>query len=257
MRLLLAGIDTSIAKSFIKNYKSKYGLVALDPSKADFSKYDPVKKVFSAYRFDAVVYFASGRGKELNLFKNLQYAAISFGVKKMLTVIIAEPGAVYDPLITVGEQGVFDSLAPLLIQKDKIGTALKFFDFYGKDEKDGIVAKMVNSAKKKGKITIEQDKQINLLHLNDATRILDTMISGNIAKGVYDVSSPNPTNLSTIAKAIKKHLPDTEVEILDRTLADGIEADIEPLLTAISDNFKFTQLGKGLGEMLIESVKQV
>jgi len=250
MRLLLAGIDTPIAKAFIKNYKSNFGLVALDPSKADFSKYEPVKEVFSAYEFDAIIYFASGAGKDLKLFKNLQYASINFGIKKMITVIVVDPTKTYDPLITVGEHTVFDSLVPVFIMQDKIGTALRFYEVYGKGENESVVSKMVTNAKKKNKIEIAQDKQINLLHLSDATSILNTFVTGDIKQGIYDASSPNQTALSAVAKAIKKQLPEVAIEILDRTLAETLELDTDPLVEILGTKFKFTTLNKGIGEMV-------
>jgi len=250
MRLLLAGIDTPIAKQFIKDYKFKYGMVALDPSKADFSRYEPIKDVFTSYRFDGVIYFASGHGKELSLFKNLQYACLMFGIKKMLTVIIADPGAVYDPLITVGEHELFDSLVPALILKDKIGTALRFYEVCGKGEKDSVVAKMVMQAKKKGRIDIEQNKQIALLHVTDAAKVLDAFVSTPTEKGVYDAAAPTAVTLAKIAETVKKSIGGIEIKIQDRTLADTPEIDTAPLIEQLGKKFKFTNLTKVIEEML-------
>ncbi len=78
MRILIAGAGLPLAKAFIKEYKKEYEMVALDPKKSDFSDYTPIREIFKAYTFGAVLYFtAEGRfddpvcAGELNLFKNL------------------------------------------------------------------------------------------------------------------------------------------------------------------------------------------
>ena len=207
MRILLAGADGAIGKAFAKEHKGKHEIIALDYKKADFSRYEPIKAIFSAYKFDAVLYFA-GAG-EANLFKNLQFASLLYGAKKMLTVFDA------------GES-FFNALVPNLIQKDKIGSGLKIYGLFGSgtDAKTNAIAKIFADAKKKGAVNLAQDREISAVYIDDAVKVISAFIEKDLPQGVYDLVPAQTTSLLKIAQAVKKHYKEAEGKDVSITVAD-------------------------------------
>jgi len=243
MRILLAGIETPLAKIFIKNYKAKHGMVALDPTKADFSRLEPIKDVFNSYRFDAVIYFASSISKELSLFKNLQYACILQGITRLVTV--------FEYNDKLDSESAFDCIVPDLIEKDKISVGLKFYNIYGKGEKNSIVAKQIAAAKK-GKIDMPKDRLIPMTYVEDAAMVLYLALESDLLKGNYDIANPKPEKLSAIASGIKKHLPDIKVCVKDKVAeeCEFLQSMNLDKFTQEVPKFKFTTLANSIKGML-------
>ncbi|MCL2062628.1 MAG: hypothetical protein FWH03_08425 [Firmicutes bacterium] len=238
MKILIAGAHTPIAKAFVKQHKKKHEMLGLDVKKADFSQYEPLRDIFAVHKFDAVLYLAaqgamqnSGADADaLNLFKNLQYAAILNGVPKMITVCDAG--------------GEFGSIMASLANKDKIGTFLRVYGLIGAglDVKLNPIAKILSDAHKRGEITLQANQAVSPVFIDDAVKVLTAFTEKKLPQGVYDIA-PAQTDLLKIAQAAKKALKaegGTDIRI---TLADKkaflppFTGNIEALRTAYKSSF--------------------
>jgi len=248
MKLLLAGFETAFSKAFVKENKKKFEMIALDLKKEDFSQFMPMRAVFESMQFDAVVYFAaSGEFDsnaclgEVNLFKNLQYASIMFGIKKMITCLDKT-------------ESLFGQLIPDLVEKDKIGTVLQFYGLYGTglNAKINPLQRLMSNAKKKGEIIIKKDREISAVCLSDAVKLLTTVLQKDIEQGVYDIAPAKSTTLVEFAKAIKKVLGSTKITLEEKEENDAPIVGDSTQISIALPKFKFTVQNTAVAKVLME-----
>jgi dTDP-4-dehydrorhamnose reductase len=246
MRILMAGAELNLGKAFIKAYKKTYELVALDLKKEDFSNYMPIREIFKAYAFDAVLYVtAEGRvasaetAGDLNLFKNLRYAAAFHNVPKMVTVLDAD------------ETAIFNAAGARIAALDPFGTALKLYGLFGKgvSVKVSPIMRILSDANKTGAVTFRRERNISAVHIDDAVKLIAAALDGHLPRGVYDVA-PYKTSYSGIARAAKKILgTPVTVTAQEPEPAPDYTGDKEPLAAAIK-KFKFTPFNGVLERVL-------
>ena len=248
MKILIVGAGGMLGKAFIKASKKKHNFVTLDLTKDDVKEYAPIAALFAEHKFDAVLnltaegnFGAQTTAEDLNLFKNLQYAAILNGVKNMVTAVDAGT-----------EPGLFDPLLLELIQKDKIGSALRIFGLYGTggNPKSNPLAKIMADAKKKGVVTLECNREVSAIYVADAVNVIAAFLDKGLPQGVYDVVPPTTTTLVDIVKSARKALKTVELtvkkpqEVASEYIGNGEK------LVAVFEKLKFTALNTGIAKTL-------
>ncbi len=274
-KILVTGGGGFIGTNFIEAYKDKYEICAPTSAEMDLTRFEDVNAVFRDNKFDAVVHLAGKhdgltdsvlQADNLIMFKNVQYAAILYGVRKLLVVGDAADMDLSRPIVQVSEEafgatiptsgyGLGRYLIHLLASKDKISTVLRFFGVYGKGARVehnrplGILSHAVTGKKE---IALPADKTFSTIYIEDACRILSMFLDNDYPKGAYNVASPTPATLFEFAKKARAYAKKDERELV-LTLGDGEEneltADVNKLLDTLG-NFKFTALGTGINKTL-------
>lgn len=272
MKILVTGGSGFVGKTFIKNYRKKFDIVAPSSEQMDLLNARSVEKLFAENSFDAVVHLAGAAEKSENsaieadnliMFKNIQYMSIVHGVKKL---IIVGEGAEFDrsqPIsdytedmfgesIPVDGYGLGRYLINLLASKDKITTCLRAFDIYGVGGGNHRINKIV-AAGVKGKKTIllDRDVTVSAVSVDDLVKVIAEFLLGDLPKGDYNVVSGDKTSLLDIAKAVKRMVRrdgrDIDIKIKSDVPGNEFTANNAKLLSVLP--IKFTPTMKGIKKL--------
>ena len=273
-KILVTGGSGFIGLNFISAYKKKYDIVSHVPEETDLTRYDDVKKLFESARFDAVIHIAGMRdimsdaalyADDLLAFKNVQYASVLNGVKKLLVVGDASDldtsrslenanENVFGESVPVAGYGLGRYLIHKLASKDKISTVLRFFDVYGAGAsvEEGHPLEILSHAiVGKKQIEVPANKTFSTIYIDDACKIVSLFIDNDYEKGIYNVASPVPIKLGDFAKKAKSYAKKDGREL---SVSVGEEngiftADVSKLLDALG-SFKFTAHSTGITKTL-------
>ncbi len=273
-KILVTGGSGFIGLNFIGAYKKKYDIVSPASEETDLTRYDDVKKLFEANKFDAVLHIAGMRdimsdapmcADDLLTFKNVQYAAVLSGVKKLLVVGDASDldtsrsleNATEDAFgesVPLAGYGLGRYLIHKLASKDKISTVLRFFDVYGAGAsvEEGRPLEILSHAViGKKQIEVPVNKEFSTIYVEDACKIISMFIDNDYEKGIYNVASPVSIKLGDFARKAKSYAKKDGREIaVSVGEENGIfTADISKLLAALG-SFKFTAHSTGITKTL-------
>lgn len=225
MKILVTGGSGFIGKTFIKNYRKKFDIVAPTHEQMDLTDARSVERLFSANKFDAVLHLAGLSEKardsaleadNLIMFKNIQHLSIVHGVKKL---IIVGEGVEFDrsrPIVDFSENmfgksiptdgyGLGRYLINVLASKDKITTVLRIFNVYGVGGGTRPINKIVSAGSRgKKQIVIDRDKVVSAISVDDAARVIAEFLRGSYPKGDYNLVSGDKMSYVAIAKSIKR-----------------------------------------------------
>lgn len=269
MKVLLTGADGFLGKSFFEKYKSRYDLDAPRTDALDLTNVRQVIDYFKSHRFDAVLHCAGiaenedGMVDNLVMFKNLQYAAIIGGVKKLL---IAGDVAEFDrskPIVSIDERAFGESipqdtyglgryLINLLASKDKISTNLRFFTVYGPNAyaDQNIMNALVSRGVLGKDIELPHDRRMSVVYIDDAVKIMAAFLDNDFPKGDYNIVSDKSVTLSEAAACVKRAAKRDGKNIrvvVGSTLAPECTGSNEKLLS-ILPNVKFTAFSTGMNK---------
>ncbi len=273
MRILLTGGSGFLGKSFIKEYGGKYDIIAPTAEEMDLNKYEQISHWFKGRSFDAVVHLAAkserykGDGidsENLVYFKNIQYAAIVNGVRKLIVAgdaadldraggIANASESDFGKSVPTDGYGLGQYLINLLASKDKISTVLRFFNVYGPgaDPAANPVMQIIDGVKRKKEVHIASDRRISALYIADALKIIAAFLDNHFPKGQYNAVPDEPVCYFDIAKkakaAAKKNGREVKLVLGSETPLDeftGNNASLRKLLP----NFKFTSLNSGVNK---------
>lgn len=212
MNILLTGGSGFLGKNFIEMFGTKHKIIAPSSEEMDLSKFEDINHLFKLNKFDAVVHFASKNELKISttidtqnliFFKNIQYATIVNGVKKLIVASDASDLNRQNPIVNASEvdfgkvvpidgYGLGRYLINLLASKDKISTVLRFFNIYGRysNPENNEIAKIITDGKKSKKsIVIARDKTISSIYVVDAMKIIMTFLTSDLPKGDYNLVS--------------------------------------------------------------------
>ena len=226
MKILVTGGSGFIGKAFIKRFRKQFDIVAPTHEQMDLTDARSVQRQFAAQKFDAVLHLAglSERGKHetleadnLIMFKNIQYMAIAHGVKKLITVgegvefdrsrpIIDYTENMFGKYIPTDGYGLGRYLINLLASKDKITTVLRIFNVYGAG---GGLTRPINKivaavARGKKQITIDRDKVVSGISVDDAVKVIAEFLRGDYPRGDYNLVAPDKMSYVEIAKVVRR-----------------------------------------------------
>ena len=226
MKILVTGGSGFIGKTFIKRYRKQFDIVAPTHEQMDLTDARSVAKQFDGQKFDAVLHLAglSDSGKQVRLeadnlimFKNIQYMAIAYGVKKLITVgegvefdrskpIVDFTEDMFGKCIPTDGYGLGRYLINLLASKDKITTVLRIFNVYGVG---GGMTRPINKivaagARGKKQIVIDRDKVISAISVDDAVRVIADFLVKSYPCSDYNLVSGDKMSYLDIAKTIKR-----------------------------------------------------
>lgn len=273
--ILVTGGSGFIGANFIEAYKDKFNIYAPSSSETDLTKFEEVNRVFRDNKFDAVLHLAgkhdalTGAALEadnLIMFKNVQYAATLYGVKKLIVVGDAADMDLSRPLANVTEKsfgetipmsgyGLGRYLIHLLAGKDKISTVLRFFGVYGKGAPVKYNRQMEilsHAIVGKKQISISADKTFSTIYIEDACKIIAQFLDKNFERGMYNVASPTPATYFEFARKAKSYAKKNGREItlqLGKELENELTANVDKLIGALG-SFKFTSLSTGINKTL-------
>ncbi|MBD5131808.1 MAG: NAD(P)-dependent oxidoreductase [Clostridiales bacterium] len=279
MKILVTGGSGSIGKAFVKKYKKTFDIVAPTHEQMDLTDARSVAKVFQENKFDAVLHLAClpDRGANATLeadnlimFKNVQYMAIAYGVKKLITV---GEGVEFDsstPIVDFTEEmlgkhiphdayGLGRYLITMLAGKDKITTVLRLFTVYGADGGKGIIDKIVQAgARGKKQIVIQRDRVVSTIAIDDALRVFAEFLQKDLPRGDYNLVSNEKTSYLEIAKQVKRLVrkDDGDIEIVvknDEPLAEYSGSNQK--LLSVLPNLKLTPVQNGVKSLYFASRK--
>ena len=274
MKILLTGGSGFLGKSFIEAYGNKYDITAPTEAEMDLNKFEQISRQFKMKSFDAVVHLAArsdrfeGEGIDsanLVFFKNVQYAAILYGVKKLIVAgdaadlgskggIVEASESEYGKIVPTDGYGLGQYLINLLASKDKISTVLRFFNIYGagaNPQKNPVVKIIDDARRNRSKtVTVNADRRISALYVADALKIISAFVDNNFPKGQYNVVPDEATTYFEIARKAKAAAKKNEREIklvLDSSAAPEDEfTGKNEALRKLMPNFKFTGISKGV-----------
>lgn len=226
MKILVTGGSGFIGKAFIKRFRKQFDIVAPTHEQMDLTDARSVQRQFAAQKFDEVLHLAglSERGKHetleadnLIMFKNIQYMAIAHGVKKLITVgegvefdrsrpIIDYTESMFGKYIPTDGYGLGRYLINLLASKDKITTVLRIFNVYGAG---GGLTRPINKivaagARGKKQITIDRDKVVSGISVDDAVKVIAEFLRGDYPRGDYNLVAPDKMSYVEIAKVVRR-----------------------------------------------------
>ncbi len=276
MKILVTGGKGFIGKAFIKKYGSTFDIVAPTKEQTDLLDARSVDELFKANKFDAALHLASAPEKadgsvleadNLTMFRNIQYMCIKYGVKKL---IVLSDGADFDrtqELIDVTEEmtefyvpsdgyGYARYLINTLAAKDKITTVLRVFEVFGGvgNTRLNKIAGAVMRGKKK--ITLDCDRTVGAVSLEDLIKVMSLFLSGDYPKGDYNVVCDEKTTLVAVAKAMRRAVrrDDGDIEIEVKSDEPGAEfsASNSKLLSVLP--FRFTPISRGIKTFCDEAV---
>lgn len=277
MKILVTGGSGFLGKAFIKKYRQKFEIVAPTHSQMDLADARTIDKFFKNNKFDAVVHLAGAAEKakgatleadNLIMFKNIQYMSIIHGVKKLIAVC---SGADLDrsrSIVDITENKIGESiptdgyglgeyLINMLASKDKITTVLRIFDIYGAGGSDVISKAVAAGARGKKQITIDRDRTVSAIYIDDAVRVIGEMLTKNVAKGDYNLVSDEKTTYLTVAKQVKRLVKKDGFNIEINVKRDGQDkeysASNEKLMTALP--MRLTSVSTAVKKMYEEMKK--
>lgn len=226
MKILVTGGSGFIGKTFIKNYRKKFDIVAPAHEQMDLTDARSIDKMFAANKFDAVLHLAglgaSGRGMPLEadnliMFKNIQYMTIAHGVKKLITVgegvefdrsrpIVDYTENMFGKNIPTDGYGLGRYLINLLASKDKITTVLRIFNVYGVGGGQSRPINKIVAAGSRGKkqIVIDRDRTVSAICVDDAVKVIAAFLAGNYPRGDYNLVSGDKMSYTDMAKTVKR-----------------------------------------------------
>ncbi len=226
MKILVTGGSGFIGKAFIKRFRKQFDIVAPTHEQMDLTDARSVQRQFAAQKFDAVLHLAglSERGKHetleadnLIMFKNIQYMAIAHGVKKLITVgegvefdrsrpIIDYTENMFGKYIPTDGYGLGRYLINLLASKDKITTVLRIFDVSGAGGGLTLPINKIVAAGARGKkqITIDRDKVVSGISVDDAVKVIAEFLRGDYPRGDYNLVAPDKMSYVEIAKVVRR-----------------------------------------------------
>ena len=268
MKILVTGGSGFIGKAFIKQYRNKFDIVAPTHAQMDLKDARAIDRFFGAQKFDAVVHLAgtTERGDlsaievdNLIMFKNIQYMSIAHGVKKL---IIVGEGSEFDrnkPIVDITEDmigkaipvdgyGLGKYLINVLAAKDKITTNLRIFSVYGAGGSREISKIIAAGAKGKKSITIDRDRTVSGVYIDDATRVIAEFLRGDLPMGDYNLVSGDKTSYLAVAKQVKrlvrKEGGDIEIKVKSEGEDYEYTASNEKLLSVLP--IRFTPFATGV-----------
>ena len=269
MKILLIGGEHFIAKNFAEKYGSRYEIFAPTAEEADFNNISSASRYFDTHEFDCVCFIATecagcekfAGDDALITFKNVQYFSVLHGVKKLLVLSDASDlgtGSVENAteesfgLEPKNGYGLSRYLITKLAMKDKITTVLRLFNVYGKycdvaaSKTMELIARGVTGKKT---ATIERDRELSSIYIDDLLKITAAFIDGDIPKGVYNVASDKPLKLTDVARSVRrlaaKDFRTVDVELLSPDLEPSLTADISKLASVI-EKLRFTAHSAGI-----------
>lgn len=270
MKILVTGGSGFIGKTFIKAYRKKFDIVAPSHEEMDLTDSRAVAAVFKAHKFDAVLHLAGlgEKGRDtietdnLIMFKNIQYMSIAYGVKKLL---IVGDGVELDrsrPIVDFSEDKFGDAvpkdgyglgryLISVLAAKDKITTSLRIFNVYGVGG-HGVINKIV-AAGSRGKktITIDRDKTVSAVCVDDAVKVIAEFLRGDYPKGDYNLVSGDKAGYLAMAKAVKRLVrkdgSDIDIVVKNDGSDNEYSATNDKLLSVMK--VKFTPIMSGIKKL--------
>ncbi len=226
MKILITGGSGFIGKTFIKNYRKKFDIVAPTREQMDLTNVRAIEDLFQKHDFDAVVHLAGMdeqgnnvalEADNLIMFKNIQYMSIVHGVKKLITVgegvefdrsrpIVDFTEAMFGKSIPTDGYGLGRYLISLLASKDKITTVLRVFDVYGAGGGQSRPINAIVSAGSRGKkqIVIDRDKTVSAVSVDDAARVIYEFLRKDYPKGDYNLVAADKMSYVEIAKTVKR-----------------------------------------------------
>lgn len=269
MKILLTGGSGFIGKSFYLKYKSKYDIKAPAAAELDLTVARSVADYFKENAFDAVVHCAGVAESEpcaadnLVMFKNVQYAAIVNGIKKL---IIAGDVADFDRSRTVADisEAEFGSSMPqdtyglnrylvsLLASKDKISTNLRFFTVYGPGAyADSNIMSALAARGVLGKnIELPYDRTLSAVFIDDAVKVIAAFLENDYPKGDYNVVSDKKITLSEAAACVRRAAKRDGKEI--RVTVGGTAPECTgscDKLMAVMPKLRFTAFSTGMNKL--------
>ena len=273
MKILLTGGSGFLGKSFIKEYGGKYDITAPTAEEMDLNRFEQINRQFKSRQFDAVVHLAAkseqykGDGIDsdnLVFFKNIQYAAIVNGVRKLIVAGDAADlnrvGGIADATesdfgksVPTDGYGLGQYLINLLAGKDKISTILRFFNVYGAgaNPKTNPVAEIIDGVKRKKEVTVTADRRISALYVADALKIIAAFLDNHFPKGQYNVVPDEPVTYFDIARkaksAAKKNGREVKLVLGAGNMLDEFTGRNDNLRKLLP-NFKFTGLSSGVNK---------
>lgn len=274
MKILLTGGSGFLGKSFIKAYGNKYDITAPSEEEMDLNKFEQISRQFKAKSFDAVVHLAArserfeGEGIDsanLVFFKNIQYAAILYGVKKLIVAgdaadlnvkggIAEATESEYGKTVPTDGYGFGQYLINLLASKDKISTVLRFFNIYGAgaDPQKNPVVKIIDDARhnRSKTVTVDADRRISALYVADALKVISAFIDNNFPKGQYNVVPDDVATYFDIARkakaAAKKNGREIKLVLNSSAPQEDEFTGKNDALRMLMPNLKFTGISKGV-----------
>ncbi|MCH5162473.1 MAG: sugar nucleotide-binding protein [Clostridiales bacterium] len=254
MKILVTGGQGFIGKAFIKRYRHMFDIVAPTQAQMDLADARSIDAVFKKNKFDAVLHLfgaleisADKASENMVAFKNIQYMSIVHGVKKL--IVIGE-GVEFDsgrPIVDASESMLGKSvptdgyalsryMISNLAAKDKITTVLRVFDVYGHGGK-GTIDKMIAAAAHGKNITLNQDRTVSAVYIEDLEKVIVAVLKGHIKRGDYNVVSGDKASYLDIAKSLKRRAKRDEcaIDIKVKNPAPALEytATNEKLLKAL------------------------
>lgn len=269
MKILLTGGSGFLGKSFYEKYKSKYEIVAPKMDALDLTDVRAVVEFFKTNRFDAVLHCASVPENEadsvnnLIMFKNVQYAAIVNGIKKLLIIGDVAEFDRSKPIVDIEESqfgasipqdtyGLGRYLVNLLASKDKISTVLRIFNVYGPGAyaEQNIMSALVARGVLGKDIELPHDRKLSVIYIDDAVRIMAAFLDHDYPKGDYNLVSDTPVMLSEAAAIVKR-----AAKRDGKAITVSIGAEVAPActgsnakLSAALGTCKFTSFGTGMNK---------
>lgn len=265
MKILLTGGDDFIGKNFIEKFGGRYDIIAPTQEECDLNNVRDVAAYFEGKSFDCVIHTVGAQDEENSLvaFKNIQYFSVLSGVKKL--IVLSDPADLDTtrPLENVSENALEERepkaanalgchLITKLAAKDKISTVLRLFNVYGKYCDVGssktmeLIARGVTGKKT---ATIEHDRELSLIYIDDVLKVLAAFIEGDVEKGVYNVASDRTMRLTDIAKTARrlaaKDFRSVDIEIISPEFDPPLTANVEKLCAALP-KLKFTTHSAGI-----------
>lgn len=266
MKLLLIGGKGFIGKAFIKRYKKSCDIVA--PTELNLSDARSVGAVFDEHKFDAVLYLACAVNSaekadafvdSVIAFKNVQYMSIVHSVKKLIYVgdaldldasrpIVDFTEDRFDEYVPTGNFGSSRHIITKLASKDRITTTLRLFDVYGHGGNSCRINKIVSAAASgKKQITIDRDRTVSAISVDDAIAVIAKFLQGDYPKGDYNLVAADKVSYLGIAKTLKrvirkdggdieivvKHQPDFECTASNAKLAATVPVKLTPTAKGI------------------------
>lgn len=267
MKVLVTGANGCIGKNFIELYGKKYELYEPDGD-ADLTQFADVRRVFAAQKYDATVHIVSpiaGDKDGLAAFRNVQYAAVAGGVKKMIVVVEAEPLSddpaaetedVFDAPTPLFAEDLGQYLIPKLACKDKISTVLRVYGLFGKgmSPRSEILRTLAPALiGKKPRIVLPAERAFSVVYADDVCKIIAKFLDGDCERGVYNVASPEPVTCADFAKKAKAYAKkagrDVDVQKSSDPPRAPFTANTEKLNAALG-GFKFTAFGTAVNKTL-------
>ena len=226
MKILVTGGSGFIGKAFIKRYKKTFDIVAPSHEQMDLMDARSVDAFFRGHTFDAVLHLAglseTGKSQVLEadnviMFKNVQYVAIRYGVKKLITV---GEGVDFDrhfPIVDFTEDmfgthvptdgyGLGKYMITSLAGKDKISTVLRIFNVFGAGGGQSRPINKIVAAGSKGKpkIVIDRDKVVSGISIDDAVSVIGAFLLKDYPQGDYNLVAADKMSYVDIAKLVKR-----------------------------------------------------